>query len=120
MPSGPSALRDDTLALLEQVGQKTGVHDRNTIGEALNHPQTLARGMVVDLDHPRAGRTKALGCPLHFSKTPTAVKRPAPLLGEHTREVLREVGYKDAEIDRFVAEGVIEASEVKVTNLGRK
>lgn len=82
----------------------------NTIGEALSHPQTLARGMVVDLDHPRAGPTKALGCPLHFSKTPTAVKRPAPLLGEHTREVLREIGYQDAEIDRFVAEGVVEAS----------
>ena len=83
----------------------------NTIGEALSHPQTLARGMVVDLDHPRAGPTKALGCPLHFSKTPTAVKRPAPLLGEHTREVLREIGYQDAEVDRFVAEGVVETSQ---------
>ena len=83
----------------------------HTIGEALNHPQTLARGMVVDLDHPRAGPTKTLGCPLHFSKTPTAVKRPAPLLGEHTREVLREYGYQDAEIDRFVAEGVVETGQ---------
>jgi crotonobetainyl-CoA:carnitine CoA-transferase CaiB-like acyl-CoA transferase len=49
--------------------------------------------------------------PLHFSKTPTAVKRPAPLLGEHTREVLREIGYQDAEIDRFVTEGVVEKSQ---------
>ncbi len=62
-------------------------------------------------DPPHAGPTKALGCPLHFSKTPTTVKRPAPLLGEHTREVLREVGYQDAEIDRFVAEGVVEISQ---------
>jgi crotonobetainyl-CoA:carnitine CoA-transferase CaiB-like acyl-CoA transferase len=46
--------------------------------------------------------------PLHFSKTPTAVKRPAPLLGEHTREVLREIGYEDAEIDRMVIEGVVQ------------
>ncbi|MGZ9019248.1 MAG: CaiB/BaiF CoA transferase family protein, partial [Rhodoplanes sp.] len=83
----------------------------NTIGEALSHPQTLARGMVVNLDHPRAGRTKALGSPLHFSRTASAVTRPAPMLGEHTREVLREVGYQDAEIDRFVAEGVVEASQ---------
>jgi len=82
----------------------------HTIGEALSHPQTLARRMVVDLDHPRAGPTKAIGCPLHFSKTPTAVKRAAPLLGEHTREVLREVGYRDAEIDRFVADGVVETA----------
>ena len=82
----------------------------HTIGEALSHPQTVARGIVVELDHPRAGRTKALGSPLHFSRTPTNVQRPAPLLGEHTREVLREFGYQDTQIDRFVAEGVVETS----------
>ena len=43
----------------------------NSIGEALAHPQALARGMVVDLVHPQAGPTKALGCPIHFSATPT-------------------------------------------------
>ncbi|MEO8849466.1 MAG: CoA transferase, partial [Casimicrobiaceae bacterium] len=80
----------------------------HTIGEALTHPQTLARGMVVDLVHPMAGATKALGCPVHFSATPTRVTRPAPLLGEHTREMLREHGYDDREIDELVAEGVVE------------
>ena len=79
----------------------------NSIGEALAHPQALARGMVVDLVHPQAGPTKALGCPIHFSATPTQITRPAPLLGEHTREVLREHGYADADIDAFVAGGVI-------------
>jgi len=81
----------------------------NSIGEALAHPQTLARGMVVDLVHPQAGATKALGCPVHFSATPTSVTRPAPMLGEHSREVLAEAGYSDAEIDAFVADGVVEA-----------
>ena len=81
----------------------------NSIGEALSHPQALARGMVVDLVHPQAGATKALGCPVHFSATPTSVTRPAPVLGEHTREVLAEAGYSDAEIDALVAEGVVEA-----------
>ncbi|MBK7331371.1 MAG: CoA transferase [Betaproteobacteria bacterium] len=81
----------------------------NSIGEALSHPQALARGMVVDLVHPQAGATKALGCPVHFSATPTSVTRPAPMLGEHSREVLSEAGYSDAEIDAFVAEGVVEA-----------
>src|SRR5687767_7706403 len=75
----------------------------HTIAEALNHPQTLARGMVVDLEHPEAGATKALGCPIHFSSTPTSVTRAAPLLGQHTREVLAEYGYSHADVDRFIA-----------------
>jgi crotonobetainyl-CoA:carnitine CoA-transferase CaiB-like acyl-CoA transferase len=78
----------------------------HSIGEALEHPQTRARDMVVDLDHPQAGATKALGCPVHFSRTPTRITRPAPLLGEHTRELLREYDYSDAEIDRLLADGV--------------
>ena len=82
----------------------------HTIGEALAHPQTLARGMVVELTHLQAGATKALGCPVHFSATPTRIDRPAPLLGEHTREVLRGSGYSDAEIDAFIAAGVVEAA----------
>jgi len=60
------------------------------------------------LHHRQAGKTKALACPLHFSRTPTEVACAAPILGEHTREVLREFGYPDAEIDRFVTEGVVE------------
>jgi crotonobetainyl-CoA:carnitine CoA-transferase CaiB-like acyl-CoA transferase len=81
----------------------------NSLGEALNHPQTRARGMVVDLRHPEAGATRALGCPVHFSATPTRVVRPAPLLGEHTREVLQECGYAESEIEALIADGVVEA-----------
>ncbi|CAG0967284.1 itaconate CoA-transferase [Burkholderiales bacterium] len=82
----------------------------NTMNEALADPQALARGMVVDLVHPQAGATRALGCPVHFSATPTSITRPAPMLGEHTREVLAEAGYSDAEVDRLVAEGVVEVA----------
>jgi crotonobetainyl-CoA:carnitine CoA-transferase CaiB-like acyl-CoA transferase len=64
--------------------------------------------MVVDLVHPQAGPTRALGCPIHFSDTPTRIDRPAPMLGEHTRELLREYGYGDAEIDALFAAGVVE------------
>jgi crotonobetainyl-CoA:carnitine CoA-transferase CaiB-like acyl-CoA transferase len=96
----------DWLALFDAAGVPAGpVHD---IGEALTHPQTRARGMVVDLAHPEAGPTRALGCPLHFSATPTRIDRPAPRLGEHTREILREAGYADAEIDALAADHVIE------------
>ena len=80
----------------------------HSIGEALAHPQTLARGMVVDLVHAQAGPTRALGCPIHFSETPTAITRSAPMLGEHTRQVLREHGYPDADVDALAAEGVVE------------
>jgi crotonobetainyl-CoA:carnitine CoA-transferase CaiB-like acyl-CoA transferase len=82
----------------------------HSIGEALSHPQTVARGMVVETQHPAAGPTKAIGCPVHFSATPAAVTRPAPVLGEHTREVLRDYGYSDDEIDGFVADGVVQAA----------
>ena len=67
--------------------------------------------MVVDLEHRQAGPTKALGCPLHFSATPTRVTRPAPMLGEHTREVLREFRYADAEIDDLLAAGIVATPE---------
>jgi crotonobetainyl-CoA:carnitine CoA-transferase CaiB-like acyl-CoA transferase len=98
--------KDEWIAAFDAAGVPVG--PVNTIGEALSHPQVAARGMVVDLVHPQAGATKALGCPIHFSATPTRIDRPAPMLGEHTRELLREYGYADVEIDAFVADGVVE------------
>ncbi len=86
----------------------------HTIGQALTHPQALARNMVVDLEHPLAGPTKALGCPIHFSQTPTQITRPAPMLGEHTRELLYGYGYTPGDVDAFLAAGVIE--EVSATS----
>ncbi len=100
--------RAEWLAKLDAVGVPAGpVH---SIGEAVDHPQVRARGMVVELDHPQAGRTSALGCPVHFSATPTQVTRPSPLLGQHTREVLAEAGYRADEIDELIAMGVVEQS----------
>ena len=80
----------------------------HSMAQALSHPQTLARNMVVDLTHPQAGPTKALGCPIHFSATPTRIDRAAPVLGQHTRELLLQCGYKEQEIDALVAAGVVE------------
>ncbi|HLW12088.1 MAG TPA: CoA transferase [Casimicrobiaceae bacterium] len=98
------------IAAFDAAGVPVGpVH---TIGEALEHPQTLARGMVAEVVHPLAGPMKTLGCPIHFSRTPTRVTRPAPMLGEHTRELLREYGYDDAAIDALVADGVVMGSEL--------
>jgi crotonobetainyl-CoA:carnitine CoA-transferase CaiB-like acyl-CoA transferase len=102
--------RDEWIAAFDAAGVPSGpVH---TIGEALSHPQVQARGMVVDVEHPQAGTTRALGCPVHFSETPTRIDRHAPMLGEHSRELLREYGYGDGEIDAFAAEGVIEEARL--------
>ncbi len=68
-------------------------------------PQTIARQMVAETDHPVAGRVKTIGLPVKFSGTPGAVTRPAPLLGEHTREVLAEAGLDGSEIEELIKSG---------------
>lgn len=71
--------------------------------------QALARGMVMQVPHSRVGPVKTLGHPVHYSATPTEIIRGAPLLGEHTREVLAQHGYSPGEVDKFLAEGVVVA-----------
>lgn len=80
----------------------------NDIAAMVSDPQTIAREMVVELKHPVAGRTRALGLPIKFSETPGKVIAPAPTFGQHTREVLQAHGYADDEIDALGAEGAIE------------
>jgi crotonobetainyl-CoA:carnitine CoA-transferase CaiB-like acyl-CoA transferase len=64
--------------------------------------------MIVKTSHPTAGEVKAIGLPIKFSDTPGGVRRAAPLFGQHTREVLREAGYTDAEIDHLAQQGAIQ------------
>ena len=93
------------LSELDRAGVPAGpVLD---IPEMLAYPQTIAREMVVETDHPRAGITKSIGLPIKFSDTPGAVLRPAPLFGQHTREVCREVGFSDPEIEAMIASGAV-------------
>jgi crotonobetainyl-CoA:carnitine CoA-transferase CaiB-like acyl-CoA transferase len=78
------------LAQLDALGVPAG--PVLTIAEMLEHPQVRAREMLVETQHPAAGATLAIGCPIKLSATPASVRRPAPVLGEHTREVLLEFG----------------------------
>ncbi|MEO7246478.1 MAG: CoA transferase [Rubrivivax sp.] len=95
----------DWLAALDAAGIPAG--PILSIGEMAADPQTLAREMVVRLEHPVAGPTHALGVPGKFGATPGAVRRPAPTFGQHTAEVLREHGFSAAEIDALATEGAV-------------
>lgn len=95
----------DWLSRLEAAGVPAGpVLD---VAEMHRDPQTLARGMVTKAPHTKLGPVKTLGAPVKFSATPGGVTRGAPLLGEHTREVLTEYGYGDDEIDALICDGAV-------------
>lgn len=91
------------LTALEAAGVPAG--PVLSIKEMHADPQTVARAMVPAVDHPVAGRVQTLGLPIKLSATPGGVVRPAPLFGEHTREVLSEAGCTAAEIDALLADG---------------
>ncbi len=79
-----------------------------TVGEALTAPQTIALGMVQEVEHPRAGRIKVTGIPVNLSSTPGSIRTPPPLLGQHTEEVLsRLLGMDPREIEELRQKGVI-------------
>jgi crotonobetainyl-CoA:carnitine CoA-transferase CaiB-like acyl-CoA transferase len=79
----------------------------NTLDRVMNEPQTLARQLVQEVDHPVAGRLKTIGSPIKLSETPATLRSPAPSLGEHTDEVLRMAGYTPLELAAFREKGVV-------------
>jgi len=84
----------------------------NTIDRVVSHPQVAARGVLVECDHPVAGRVKSVGPPVRLSDTPGRVRTPAPLLGEHTEEVLSaRLGLTPAELTRLRESGVIRTAQ---------
>ena len=94
---------DDWMGVLSDAGVPCG--RINDLGTVFADPHLAARGLFVDLPHPVLGSVRAIGSPLHLSDTPPVMRRAAPLLGEHTREVLTEAGLPAADIDGLLATG---------------
>lgn len=86
------------LGLLREQGIPAG--PINTVADMFDDPQVQARQMIREIDHPTAGKIRLTGSPLKLSRTPIEVKRHPPLAGEHTEEVLQEIGYSVEEITR--------------------
>src|SRR5262245_35174031 len=80
----------------------------NDYAHVFADPQVAARGMVLETDHPVLGRLRTLGSPIKMSATPTDASRRAPLLGEHTDEVLKEIGMTADEIEALRQSGAIQ------------
>jgi crotonobetainyl-CoA:carnitine CoA-transferase CaiB-like acyl-CoA transferase len=77
-----------------------------TRNEMIRHPHIAALELLEEYDHPKAGRLRQARNAARFSQTPAAIRRPAPALGEHTGEVLAEIGYSQDEIAALRAQGV--------------
>ena len=93
----------DWLVVFEKGGLPAG--PILSIAEMHNDPQTVARDMVVNVDHPIAGSVETIGAPVKFSATPGGVRSAAPVMGQHTQQILEEAGYGHEEIDGLINSG---------------
>jgi crotonobetainyl-CoA:carnitine CoA-transferase CaiB-like acyl-CoA transferase len=97
--------REHWLDLLEGGGVPCG--PINNYADVFNDPQVKARDLSVEVEHPTLGPLRTLGTPLKMSETPLDVRRRAPMLGEHTADVLREAGYSESEVLALRQDGAI-------------
>jgi len=93
------------LALLRKAGVPCG--EIADYGDVFNDEHLLARKFFVDLEHPVLGTLRGLGSPMRLGRTPVAHRRAGPRLGEHSADVLRELGWSDADVDRLASAGII-------------
>ncbi|MEM8915797.1 MAG: CaiB/BaiF CoA-transferase family protein [Pseudomonadota bacterium] len=119
----PAVLFDKRDEVWDKLAQATAKWSTNDLIEALlkadiwcgevkTHLEVAADeqvdhlGLIQSYQHPQAGEVKVVGPAIEMSATPPAIRRPAPLVGEHTREILSDYGWSSADIDKFIADGV--------------
>lgn len=102
-------IRDLTVSECIRRLDKAGIPGGpiNTIEHVMNDPHVQAREMIVEFEHPKAGTVKNIACPIKMSGTPARVQCPPPALGEHSAELLGELGYSEEEIEKMDQDGVI-------------
>jgi len=93
------------LALLEEAGVPCG--PIYNYAEVFADPHVQARELAQEMDHPVGGRIKVLGPAVKLSETPAQLARRAPLYGEHTAEILQEIGYTEGQIQELASTGAI-------------
>ena len=79
----------------------------NDLEMAFTDPQVVHNQMVVEMEHPRAGKQRSLANPIHFMGTPARYELPPPVLGQHSREILQELGYNPDQIRDFRAAKIV-------------
>lgn len=96
-----SKTRDEWVKFIEETGLDACFEPVLEVPEALEHPQNKARGLVREYDHPHVGKIPQIMTPIKYSDDPVDIFIGAPRAGEHTDEILKEVGYSDEEISRL-------------------
>ncbi|MBI2165646.1 MAG: CoA transferase [Chloroflexi bacterium] len=109
VPILQSEIRKYDTEELVGVMDRAGVPSNrvNRIDDVMNDPQTHAREMVIQVPHPKIRDLKLLGIPVKLSQSPGSVRRPPPVTGQHTEEVLKELGYGDTQVKELRQKKVI-------------
>jgi crotonobetainyl-CoA:carnitine CoA-transferase CaiB-like acyl-CoA transferase len=97
--------RDALLAELETAGVPAG--PINSVADVFADPQVVHRGLRLDLPREGGGTIPTVRTPIRMSETPLVYERPSPRLGEHTADILAEMGYSGAEIEQLTADRVV-------------